>query len=85
MAVTGVGPDEYVHKRKARYMAQVLESFEEKLEPALKGLGLAGEVQSFKGLVRARMNALATDAVEIYSLDGTQNGLALEVRDHLRR
>jgi hypothetical protein len=78
-----LGPDEYVHKRKKRYMAQVLESFEEKLEPALIGLDLAGEVQNFKGLVRARMNALATDAVEVYSLDGTPNGLALEVRDQL--
>lgn len=82
-----MGPDEYVHRRKKRYMAQVLESFEEKLEPALKDQGLDGEVQSFKGMVRARMNALATDAVEVFSLDpdASQNGLALEVRDHLRR
>lgn len=77
---------EYVHKRKSKYMAQVLESFEAELEGHLPD-SLAGEVQNFKGLVRARMNALAKDAVDIMSLgDGqAQNGLALDLRHTLHR
>jgi hypothetical protein len=71
---------EYVQKRKGKYMAQVLESFEEELEPHLEDY--PGAVQDFKGLVRARMNALAKDAVEIMSLreGDAQNGLGLELR-----
>ena len=72
---------EYVHKRKSKYMAQVLENFEEEIESHLAG-ELAGVVQDFKGLVRARMNALARDAVEIMSLreDEAQNGIGLDLR-----
>lgn len=72
---------EYVQKRKAKYMAQVLEHFEEEIESQLP-VALAGAVQDFKGLVRARMNALAKDAVEIMSLreDEAQNGYGLELR-----
>lgn len=74
----------YIHRRKGRYMAQVLERFEEVLEPALKGAGLNGEIQDFKGLVRARMNALATDAVDVMEPgEQVQNGVALELRDRL--
>ena len=74
---------EYVHKRKKKYMAQVLEAFEERIEPHLPE-SEAGAVQDFKGLVRARMNALATDASDILSLgEGVQNGLAQDVRDRL--
>jgi hypothetical protein len=72
---------EYVHKRKAKYMAQVLEEFELRLESHVPE-ALAGEVQNFKGLVRARMNALALDAVDIFTL-GERNGLAQEQLDRL--
>lgn len=74
---------EYVHNRKKRYMAQTLEAFETQIEPHLPA-ELAGEVQDFKGLVRARMNALAIDAVEIFSVEDTAiNGVAVEMRDRL--
>jgi hypothetical protein len=74
---------EYVHKRKRKYMAQVRERFEVEVQ-ALLPESAAGAVQDFKGLVRARMNALATDAVEIMQLgDERQNGLALDIRDRL--
>ena len=48
---------QYIHKRKAKYMAQTLEAFEEQIEAHVPA-ELAGDVQSFKGLVRARFNAL---------------------------
>jgi hypothetical protein len=74
---------EYIHKRRARYMAQVLEAFEQQIEPYLPPDAKAAR-QSFKGLIRARINALATDAVDLLSLDGQeQNGVALELRDQL--
>lgn len=74
---------EYIHKRKARYMAQVLEAFEEQIEPFLSDDANAAR-QNFKGLVRARINALATDAVDLMSLDGQeQNGFGLDLRDQL--
>jgi hypothetical protein len=76
----------YVHKQKARYMAQLLEEFEEKLEGPLKEAGLNGEIQNFKGMVRAKKNTLATDAVDIFSVgDGqVQNEAGIEVRDQIR-
>lgn len=72
---------EYVHKRKAKYMAQVLEAFEEAVEPYLAS-DSAGAVQDFKGLVRARMNAFARDSIEIMSLrpGDAQNGFGLDLR-----
>lgn len=64
-------------------MAQVLEKFERELLPHLPA-DLNGEVQDFKGFVRAKINALATDAVDLLELGDTQqNGLALEFRDRL--
>lgn len=80
--VTGLDQAEYIHKRKARYMAQVLERFEQMLEGHLPA-ELNGDVQDFKGFVRAKMNALATDAVDLMALDGQQNGLALDFKDKL--
>lgn len=64
-------------------MAQVLEAFEQQIEPHLPPEAHAAR-QDFKGLVRARINALATDAADLMSLDGQQqNGVALELRDQL--
>jgi hypothetical protein len=79
-----MGPAEYVHKRKSRYMAQVLEEFELHLEEPLKAAGLHGEIQNFKGLVRARINALATDAVDVFTLEGPVNEFGLDVRDQIQ-
>lgn len=71
-----------VQRYKRKYMAQVLESFELDIEPLLPKEA-AGVVQNFKGLVRARMNALATDATEIFSLDEVRNGVAEDIREAL--
>lgn len=75
---------EYIHKRKARYMAQVLEAFEEQIEPHIPDFANGARAQ-FKGIVRARFGALATDAIDVMSLgrDEAQNGIGLELRDKL--
>lgn len=75
---------EYVQRRKAKYMAQTLEAFEAEVEAHLPP-GHEAAVKSFKAKVRARFNALATDATEIMSLSDTAeiNGLALEMRDRI--
>lgn len=73
---------EYVEKRSKRYMAQVLEDFERDLEPTLLEAGLNGQVQAFKGTVRAKIKALATDAKDLMNLDGIAlNEVALDLRD----
>lgn len=67
-------------------MAQTLEAFEEKIEPLLAGIpGGEAAIQDFKGLARARFNALAKDATEIMSLSDTGgiNGVAVDMRDAL--
>lgn len=63
-------------------MAQTLEAFERDVEPTLPESAKPA-VAEFKALVRHRFNALARDAVDIFSLDGEVNGTALHVRDHL--
>lgn len=75
---------DYVHRRKAKYMAQTLEAFEQNIEGLLPPEA-AGAVQDFKGLCRARFNALAKDSVEIMSLSdvGAVNGVAIDLRDQL--
>lgn len=74
---------EFLQKRKRRYMAQVLECFEEIIEPHLEKEA-AGDIQSFKGTVRQRLDALTNDATDLYQLgDGSINGVAQEVRDRL--
>jgi hypothetical protein len=75
---------DYIHKRKARYMALLLEAFENDIEPFLNDDADTAR-KNFKGLVRARINALATDAADLMSLDGqVQNGVALDLRDQLQ-
>lgn len=71
----------YVHRRKKRYMAQLLEYFEEHVESHLPD-----EVaQDFKRMVRRKMNAVAVDACEIMSLKPGEeiNGVMTELRDKL--
>jgi len=71
---------EYVHKRKGRYMAQLLEDFEERLEPRLP----ADVAQEFKVMVRRKMNALATDVCELIELgDDAMNGYARDMKDRI--
>lgn len=75
--------EQYVHKRKKKYMAQVLEAFEERIEPHLPAEA-AGDVQDFKGMVRRRMNALAVDAADVMALDNGQiNQAGQDIRDRL--
>lgn len=77
--------DEYVQKRRKRYLAQVLEHFEENIEQHLPP-AQAGAVQDFKGLVRQRFNALAVDAIDLMRLEDRaerQNELGQEQRDAL--
>lgn len=74
-----------IHKRKSKYMAQILETFEEVIEKHLPE-DAAGDVQDFKGLVRARVNALAVDACDLITLmrvGEEQNELAREIKERL--
>lgn len=59
-------------------------AFQRHIEPLLPA-DVVRSLTDFKALVRARFNALATDAVEIMSLSdaGGLNGVALEMRDAL--
>jgi hypothetical protein len=71
-----------VDKRRRKYLAQLLEAFEELVEPQTTN---RESVATFKGLVRAKMNALAVDAIDVMNLqDGEAiNGYALETTDRL--
>jgi hypothetical protein len=76
---------EWIHKRRKRYLAQVLEHFEQHIEILLPAEA-AGAIQDFKGLTRARLNALAVDACELMDLTDRameQNGYGQEIRDRL--
>lgn len=79
-----INPAQYLHKRKAKYMAQTLEWFEQHVEPHIEPSG-AKEAQDFKALVRRQMKALTVDAVDLLELpDGTElNGVGQHVRDQL--
>lgn len=81
MAETGDGSRRaYVHRRKGRYMAQLLEAFEEQIEPLIP----AGVSADFKALVRRKFNALAADSVELLELeDKAINELATDIKDRL--
>jgi hypothetical protein len=72
----------YVDKRRRRYLAQLLEAFEELVEPKVDD---AEAVDKFKGLVRAKMNALAVDAIDVMNLrpDEEINGYGVDVTDRL--
>lgn len=74
--------EQYVHKRKGRYMAQTLESFEDEIEPLLS----ASVSSKFKALVRRKMNALAVDCCELMKLEENgqlNNGAAQAVKDSI--
>lgn len=73
---------EYVQMRRARYLRQLMEWFEERIEPQVAD---ADAVADFKGLVRAKMNALAVDAIDVMNLAGSEeiNGYAIDTTDRL--
>jgi hypothetical protein len=63
-----------IDKRRRKYLAQLLERYEELIEPQVSD---RESNDTFKGLVRAKMNALAVDATDLMNLpDGEEiNGL----------
>lgn len=64
-------------------MAQVLEAFEDQIQPHLSA-NAAGDIQSFKALVRQRIQALANDACDVVGLgDNHPNGVAQDLRDRI--
>lgn len=71
-----------VNRRRGKYMAQVLEAFELRIQPHMPK-DAAGDIQDFKGVVRDRFNALADDATDILGSDMAQNGVAQDIRDQL--
>lgn len=73
---------ELINRRRKRYLAQAMEEFETKILPLLPKTNHPA-VDSFKGTLRQKFNALAVDAAEIASLrEGEKvNGLAIEVKD----
>lgn len=75
---------EYIQKRRRKYLAQVMDFFDENVVPLIpQGTDLT-LVEEFRGLCRAKFNALAVDATDVMNLDGFQvNGLADEVKDRL--
>lgn len=112
--------DEYLRRRRSKYMAQTLEALEETViitmnvpadsaaayraardrpfdgptgpdkeafqryvEPHLPA-GAVKAIRDFKGLLRARFNALSTDAIDLMSLGDVEfNGFAVDIRDRL--
>lgn len=73
---------ELIQRRRKRYLAQAMEEFETRILPLLPKNSHAA-VETFKGTLRQKFNALAVDSAEIASLkDGEKvNGLAIEVKD----
>lgn len=70
----------YVHKRKGRYMAQVLAEFEKSVQPLIP----EEVADEFKSQVRRKMNALAVDVCDMLRLQdqGLEiNGFARDLRD----
>lgn len=73
---------EYIQKRRRKYLAQVLDSFDERIAPLIPA-GSEVTVEEFRGLCRAKFNALAVDATDVMALDGFVNSYAEEVKDGL--
>jgi hypothetical protein len=71
----------YIHRRKKRYMAIILDEFEETVEPQIS----PEAAERFKGLIRQKLHALALDAIEMIQLpEGTEiNHAATELRESL--
>jgi hypothetical protein len=82
--VTGVDRSDYIQKRRRKYLAQVLDFFDSEVVPLIPDAENAIAVDEFRGLCRAKFNALAVDATDVMNLDGyAKNGLADDVRDRL--
>ncbi len=73
----------FVHKRKKRYMAQLLDEFDAEIAPLIP----EDKASHFKGIVRQKLHALALDAIETFQLpSGVEvNAVAVELRDDIER
>lgn len=75
---------DYIQKRRRKYLAQVLDFFDSQIVPLTHEGQNEQAVEEFRGLCRAKFNALAVDATDVMNLDGFQlNGLADDVKDRL--
>lgn len=73
---------EYIQKRRRKYLAQVMDYFDEHIAPLIPE-GSEVTVEEFRGMCRAKFNALAVDATDVMALDGYVNSFAEEVKDGL--
>lgn len=73
--------EEYVERQKKRYLAQLLEEFEQTVEPHLPNDVAA----HFKGTCRRKLHALYLDAADMIQLKPGEvvNGYALELANRL--
>lgn len=73
-------PESYINQRKGRVMAQTLEAFEVNLEPLLP----SEIAESFKALVRKKLNGFASDMVALVTNPNMAlNGHAQATKDSL--
>jgi hypothetical protein len=64
----------WLQQRRRRYLARILQDFETLIEPLLPDPGNKGVVR-FKASVRAKLNALAVDAIDVYT--ETERGIQI--------
>lgn len=71
----------YAHRRKKRYMAQILTAFEEMCQAHVP----REAAEDFKGTVRRKMHALTIDICEVIALNPGEelNGEAVALRDRI--
>lgn len=77
----------WLQQRRRRYLARILTDFETYVEPLIPKSETTGKaIETFKGSVRAKLNALAVDAIDVYGLSerGVQiNAAAQDLKDTL--
>jgi hypothetical protein len=71
----------YIHRRKKRYMAIILDEFEATVEPHIT----PEAAEKVKGLIRQKLHALALDAIDMIQLpEGHEiNAAAIELRESM--
>lgn len=84
----GIDRQQFLSQKKRRYMAQLLESFEELVEPLIDMSQAENEtkVREFKGTVRRKLNALAVDALDVMNADEAgmvRNGAAVALTERI--
>lgn len=84
----GIDRQQFLTQKKRRYMAQLLESFEELIEPLIdmSQADNGEQVREFKGTVRRKLNALAVDALDVMNTDEAgmvRNGAAVALQERI--